>query len=261
MATANEKQMAFEEYIKKKYSSETAKQYVNIFHNILNMEFGPSLLKISSLTKLKKIEKEISEHGQYSKLMPAYGQPTRGRNVFREFVEFSESLSNSNPVQSSDVGYQAEVFKIAVTKGIANFREAAGPGKVPEKIVIGSRSRYQRNCDIAASALKTASFLCEKDATHKTFVSRASGKQYVEAHHLVPFSNQGSFQVSLDVTANVVSLCPMCHSFLHHGRPTEISKFLSILLKNRKKRLDEKKIEVSREDLLGYYNHLQDEDV
>ena len=69
-------------------------------------------------------------------------------------------------------------------------------------------------------ALNHAKHKCEP--CHKnTFKNKSTGLQYVEGHHLIPLSCQKSFNYSLDVEENVVALCPMCHSKLHHAEIKE----------------------------------------
>ena len=60
-----------------------------------------------------------------------------------------------------------------------------------------------------------------------------------EAHHLVPRSYQKNYPNSLDVTANIVSLCSNCHNCLHYGSSDERNLILGKLYEDRKKRLKE----------------------
>jgi 5-methylcytosine-specific restriction protein A len=43
----------------------------------------------------------------------------------------------------------------------------------------------------------------------------------MEGHHLVPMEYQHLFTNSLDVTTNIISLCPNCHRKIHYGEPLE----------------------------------------
>ena len=36
-------------------------------------------------------------------------------------------------------------------------------------------------------------------------------RNYVEAHHLIPMGFQDDFSKSIDVEANIISLCTYCH--------------------------------------------------
>lgn len=130
------------------------------------------------------------------------------------------------------------------------------PGGVPvpnKRQGIGGGS-YVRNPNIAAAALEAAAFKCEINNAHQTFVSSAKDLPFVEAHHLVPMSQQGSYDFSLDVTANIVALCPLCHKLLHHAKPKAKKASLLAMLAERHIRLNEKGIDVTADALLGYYN-------
>jgi len=67
------------------------------------------------------------------------------------------------------------------------------------------------------SLLQISHFTCEVDSNHRSFISKKTRENYCEGHHLVPMGKQSSYNYSLDIHANIVSLCPNCHRILHHG--------------------------------------------
>lgn len=78
----------------------------------------------------------------------------------------------------------------------------------PKRSMLGTRVVYQRDPAVAATALHFAGHCCEAGCGTSPFIASATGLPYVEAHHLIPLSQQGSFpNASLDVPANVVALC------------------------------------------------------
>lgn len=96
---------------------------------------------------------------------------------------------------------------------------------------------YLRNPKYSKSALFLADYKCELDPGHLTF---SNGKHpYMEGHHLIPMSQQDKYETSLDVPANIVSLCPTCHRALHYGDYKLKKKLLEFLFNKRKKFLDE----------------------
>ena len=109
---------------------------------------------------------------------------------------------------------------------------------------------FARNPVISKNAIKLASFKCELNHNHETFVTNAD-KPYVEAHHLIPLSCQRDFKYSLDVEANVVCLCPNCHRKLHYGK--DIIKELKILFDSRIEKLNQCGIDITFEKLVEYY--------
>ncbi|MBQ2434445.1 MAG: hypothetical protein II266_08430, partial [Clostridia bacterium] len=66
-----------------------------------------------------------------------------------------------------------------------------------------------------------AGYLCEQDPTHMTFIARSTGRAYMEGHHLLPLKHQSQFDCSIDIYANVVCLCPICHRLLHFGQDSD----------------------------------------
>jgi len=114
--------------------------------------------------------------------------------------------------------------------------------------------KYVRSPMVAAEAIRAAQFTCEIDSNHKTFVSRAKRQHYVEAHHLIPISQQQKFQTSLDVVANVVALCANCHRLLHYGIESDRKSLLLNLFKERRSKLLARSIDVKRDDFLRFYS-------
>ena len=108
-----------------------------------------------------------------------------------------------------------------------------------------------RNPAISVAALSYAKFLCEIDDEHPSFIRRKNNQNYVEPHHLVPMKYSDDFEVSLDVGANIVSLCSNCHNQIHYGRDYE--KLLEILYEKRKNMLRKVGINVTLEQLKEMY--------
>lgn len=168
---------------------------------------------------------------------------------------------NQKKKPNAEAEYQRKVMAKAVTS--KPIVEGKGGVPLPKTKKTGiSGVGFKRDPQIAGSALTLAHFKCEIDPNHRTFTSSAKGKPYVEAHHLIPFGNQGSFGVSLDVTANIVALCPNCHRLLHHGTKAEKVKEIAMLFESRKARLLEKELNISQSDLLKLYRGdlLEEED-
>lgn len=127
------------------------------------------------------------------------------------------------------------------------------PQKRPEYKEVYERKIWKRNSRYAAEAITAANYLCEIDKQHQHFISKFSKENYVEAHHLIPMKFQHRFNKSLDVHANIVSICPVCHKKLHHGYLEEKKKLLCTLFNDRKERLAECKIKITLEELYSCY--------
>ncbi len=111
---------------------------------------------------------------------------------------------------------------------------------------------YPRLKEVAGNSLCLAEYKCENPLCSITLFTRKDGTAtYTEAHHLIPLCYQNDFEYSLDVEANVVSLCPHCHRLLHYGQDKE--NLLKNLYNDRIARLKKCKLDISYESLLLMY--------
>lgn len=124
------------------------------------------------------------------------------------------------------------------------------PEVVPELTGKSGSKSFKRDHSKAKKALVLSKFECNINCSHVTFTTK-NGKQYMEAHHLIPMSAQSDFSTSLDVDANIICLCPLCHRKLHFG--VQIEDDLKKLFDSRKKLLEQSGIKISFEKLLDYY--------
>ena len=65
--------------------------------------------------------------------------------------------------------------------------------------------------------MEFAGYVCEINAAHESFIAAKNNKPYMEGHHAIPMHLQPRFQSGLDVYANIVCLCPVCHRRIHYG--------------------------------------------
>lgn len=82
---------------------------------------------------------------------------------------------------------------------------------------------------------------------------RALQRQYMEPHHLIPISKQGLFEHGLDVPANIICLCPTCHSRIHYGTKADVKNMVKELLDKRISALAAYGIEISESELFALY--------
>jgi 5-methylcytosine-specific restriction protein A len=128
------------------------------------------------------------------------------------------------------------------------------PKKIPELKDKTTSEAWARNPIIAWNALNAANYLCEISHNHKTFASNISGKNYVEAHHLIPMSYQSSFAHSLDVECNINSLCPNCHKLIHLAVLDEKKQLIATLYELRKDRLAKAGLRIDLDTMLKMYS-------
>jgi len=127
------------------------------------------------------------------------------------------------------------------------------PKTKPSKTSINSLISYKRDSKTSKKAIILARYLCEIDSSHKDFISKVTKENYVEAHHLIPMEFQDNFAQSIDVEANIVSLCVGCHKKLHHAEYGVIEILIEKLYDNRFGRLKDCNIGLTKEELLSYY--------
>lgn len=116
----------------------------------------------------------------------------------------------------------------------------------------GNRKYYARNKQTAINALVYANFCCEYDNSHDSFVSKTTNNKYMEPHHLIPLSEYENFDVSLDVEANIISLCSNCHNQIHYGKNAD--DLIQKLYYDRKDRLKKAGIDIQLQALLDMYH-------
>lgn len=93
--------------------------------------------------------------------------------------------------------------------------------------------------------------MCEHNHEHLTFTAKSTGKAYMEGHHLIPLKYQNQFNCGIDVYANIVCLCPVCHRLLHFGIEKEKIYAAEKLYDERKDRLAHSGIDISKKDFLS----------
>lgn len=117
---------------------------------------------------------------------------------------------------------------------------------------INGKFVYNRDRNTAFHALQLADFKCEISNGHKSFIRKSTNQNYTEPHHLIPMAYSDKFDMSLDVEANIVSLCSTCHNHIHYG--VGAKDLLINLYNQRIYRLMTVGIKISLEELLQMYS-------
>lgn len=131
-------------------------------------------------------------------------------------------------------------------------QEEASPRLSPVFDIVG-RKRWPRDAKVAARALRSSGYICAYNETHNSFISKVTGKRYLEIHHLVPMKYQGEFNVSLDKTKQLLALCPTCHRQIHLGTDKDKKKMIEALFYSHYDKLQEVGISIEVKKLLGMY--------
>ena len=190
------------------------------------------------------------------------------QNIWTGMKSFNQSFQSLDPANLDSlkkllakhhfrfVGYMNDEEFQKVTEGIEVEPTPVvdEPKQLIEKVIKASeRMAWRRDPVIAKSAIAQTGYRCEVNNEHEFFTSATTGKNYVEAHHLIPLEFQYEFHNSLDVESNIVSLCAMCHKKIHHAMEGEKTPLIELLHKQRSDRLKKCGIEISDETLKGYY--------
>lgn len=102
-------------------------------------------------------------------------------------------------------------------------------------------------------AKSQSNYKCEFDENHITFIAKSNEKNYIEAHHLIPFAFRNKFELSIDVVENIVCLCPNCHRRIHLATDEEKILLIKPLFEKNYDKLNKVGINVDYSDLLSFY--------
>ncbi|OEH53137.1 hypothetical protein AQ616_17815 [Oceanobacillus sp. E9] len=155
-----------------------------------------------------------------------------------------------------DIIYKNEIDDVKFQEDVQFAKPASstvGSKKRPSKTKAESM-KWERDSSIAKEALVNANYLCEIDQRHTTFISKVTKQNYVEAHHLIPMSLQEEFEYSIDVVGNIVSLCPNCHSAIHHAEKNTKKKLIKKLFEDREELLKKYEIWIEFRELFLKYD-------
>lgn len=99
-------------------------------------------------------------------------------------------------------------------------------------MLFGSKGAGEKMKEIKNKALHKAECKCEPDCNTELFWRKNSQFNYTEGNYLITLFYQNDFEYSLDIEANVVSLCQNSYRHLHYG--DNISELLRNLYESRK---------------------------
>ncbi len=121
----------------------------------------------------------------------------------------------------------------------------------PESQIIGEHESWRRSGLMRNQIIVAADYKCEIDRGHESFIAEATGKPYMEGHHAIPLRKQSQFTLSLDVYANIICLCPICHRRIHFGLKEDRGMLMNKIYEERADRLYNSGIRLSKEEFVG----------
>lgn len=151
--------------------------------------------------------------------------------------EFVEQDARGNRMYSSGLKNYCRFAAGEISKEEINQITKFDVPLPPEPPIAVERETWRRSNILRNQALVFADWRCEVDPDHKSFIAESNHKPFMEGHHLIPLNLQPQFDRRLDVYANIVSLCPLCHRKIHYGVAREREEMFYQLYESRAQRL------------------------
>lgn len=138
------------------------------------------------------------------------------KNSFNELV--IGCLEEESWAKIGQIDFDDESYQDSIENAIIKTKHSALQleGKI-QTSVVGAKTIYRRDPRLAVLRFQETNYTCEINPSHSTFVSLATNKPYMEAHHFIPMKFQHLFIEPLDAFHNIVCLCPTCHRGIHHA--------------------------------------------
>lgn len=168
--------------------------------------------------------------------------------------DFVEKDERGNRMYSAGLNNYVRFAEGAEFKSVSNRAERLDIVVPVSGFGTTSNTVWRRNGIIKKQSIEMANYTCEIDSAHETFIAQSTHKRYMEGHHAIPMKNQRVFSVSLDVYANIVCLCPICHRLLHYGLQDDKRSVLNRIYAERAERLNRSGIRLSKDEFLEKAN-------
>ncbi|MCR5150574.1 MAG: hypothetical protein K6B52_05065 [Clostridiales bacterium] len=225
------------------------------------LEYFERYLRIKSISE-NSIGKYVRGIARINKYLEDYNFPIKNVfeahsvdeiNLIRDFLKTNEEFVNQDTRGNRmySVGFN-HFYRFATKYALffqANIEKMDVVVTKPE-IVSTTNNVWKRNRIIVAQALEGADYCCEHNHEHHTFISQSTGREYMEGHHLIPLRFQKEFENSIDVYANIVCLCPVCHRMMHSGIKSNRKYAAEKIYYERNHRFIKSGIDLSKRDFL-----------
>jgi len=133
--------------------------------------------------------------------------------VQRSCGSFFDEIMIESSVSAIAASFVNRVQKAQKDSAEARRKRLANAPRLPPKVEITSTSVvYSRNPDVVAEALHLAKGICQMCYEPAPFISKSTGKPYLEVHHLDHLAKGGE-----DTIGNAIAICPNCHRQAHYG--------------------------------------------
>lgn len=234
-----------ETYILKEYYIQYLKKIRNNSPTTVKHYLSALDVISSYLVKKQQIDSSLYEIADLSDLQIIK------ENLFRDFT-FIEKDERGHRMYSAALNNyfrfaSGETFRSLQNKLFVMDMAIPKPDKKLQLVKLPNRSSIIKN-----QAIISSGYMCEINNEHKTFIADSTKQPYMEGHHSIPLNKQDNFNNSLDVYANIISLCPICHRLLHYGTCDEKIKILKKIYCLRSDRLYNCGLKVSQDEFVKF---------
>ena len=164
----------------------------------------------------------------------------------------AKATAERKQYEQKDAEYSTDANSKIIKSEVTTL--APAPASSGSKRSASNKAKYHGKPSRGKGALEKAKYTCESDPSHSSFISDKTGENYMEPHHLIPISNQGLYNNDIDITSNLICLCPTCHKKIHHGVKSDVKSMLQTFYAARQKDLKTCGIEIDIDTLLAYYD-------
>ena len=254
----------------KRDKPEIARRKLNFLYRIsnlkmneesLNINFNPRVLQPKSSKKNDQfripLDYFVAKYGFLNPLRIA--TYCKEKNLEKNnILPFKYGVINEeNFIKKLEKGLEVNEFAIKLKNKNLNKEEK-------EKLISEYRKKFgydsgddeeiqYADVNIKIQAKEQNEYMCEIDKEKESFKAKSNNKNYVEAHHLIPFSKRSEFNINIDILENIVCLTPKNHRKVHLAVDEERIDMLKKLYDNKSQKLKSAGIDISFEKLKSMY--------
>ncbi len=178
----------------------------------LGIEESLIIRKLTDAYEFEINDKFIGENNKYFELdMTASPFLLKKTGTWTVAVSETCDLVDYNNAADDELINELTNFVPAENVNYSPIPEQKSPKKEYKGKMLPARNKQK-----SQNALTLSGYKCEI-GDHETFIRKSNGLPYTEPHHLIPLQFDDLFEYSLDVEANIVSLCSNCHNNIHYG--------------------------------------------
>ena len=221
--------------------------YLNTLDNLADTSrknYVRGLNKVSSLLVEKgKVQHSIYEITDYEKLLEI-------KHFLNQDIEFLSIDKKGHRMYSVALNHYCRFA--GGDKMLDNNSIEIMDIELPKKTMVTIESKqWKRSSIIKRQSIVASNYKCEIDNNHNTFIAERTRKPYMEGHHIIPMRKQNRIDSCLDVYANILCVCPLCHRLLHYGESHTKETYLKKIYLDRSERLANSGIRISFDEFKG----------